>query len=594
MLYLARAGPVPEEALAIKMSHIARSSLIIAVFFGLEKVLGMLRNILIAQSFGLSSDLDAYNVANNLPDLIFALIIGGALAIALIPVLSETLEREGRPALWDLFTRIANLVFIVTALLSVVVALFAQPLVQRVIAPGFEAGQQLLVADLMRLNLIATLFFSLGGLLISGLQANQHFFLPALAPSMYDLGAFFGIIFLVPERGYQVGPVSLPAFGLGIRGLVIGTILGATLFFLIQLPGLAIYRFRWRPAINLGHPGVTRVLGLLGPRILMVLLIQVIFVAQDNLASFLGTGIVTALVYGWLIMQFPETVIGTTIGTVFLPTLSEQAARGGHIGIRPPLQRWLRWGLPFALALIMGVRRDDLVFLGPIAPETNQQLWAVKGLLLAALGLALLPRALKFPLPGSGSEFPESLQRALRAILALTIPTAALLMVVVRPFVSLLGFEDAGLELVTWTARAFLVGLVGHSLLEVSMRAFYAQQDAYTPLITYILLAAIYILAAAMLSPRLGAPGFGLANALAFTFEALLLWYLLKRCFPGRLAVGGTLRRALAGSAVAALLALGAMQLPLPGIPLALGAAGIGALGALPFIWPEMKLLLRL
>ncbi|HLA96978.1 MAG TPA: lipid II flippase MurJ, partial [Anaerolineales bacterium] len=312
------------------MSHIARSSLIIAVFFGLEKALGMLRNILVAQTFGLSSDLDAYNVANNLPDLIFALIIGGALAIALIPVLSETLEREGRPALWDLFAHIANLVFLITALLSVVVALFAEPLVQRVIAPGFEVEQQLLVADLMRLNLIATLFFSLGGLIISGLQANQHFLLPALAPSMYDLGAFFGIIFLVPERGYQVGPITLPAFGLGIRGLVYGTILGATLFFLIQLPGLAIYRFRWRPAIKLRHPGVTRVLALLGPRILMVLLIQVIFVAQDNLASFLSTGTVTALVYGWLIMQFPETVIGTTIGTAFLPTLSEQAARGGH------------------------------------------------------------------------------------------------------------------------------------------------------------------------------------------------------------------------------------------------------------------------
>ncbi len=582
------------ETLAIKMSHIARSSLIIALFFGLEKVLGMLRNILVAQVFGLSSDLDVYNVANNLPDLIFALIIGGALAIALIPVLSETLEKEGRPALWDVFARIANLVFLVTAVLSILVAIFAQPLVERVIAPGFNQEQQLLVAELMRLNLIATLFFSLGGLLISGLQSNQHFTLPALAPSMYDLGALFGILILVPQSGYQIGPFTLPALGLGVRGLVYGTILGATLFFVIQLPGLVIFRFRWSPAINLRHPGVMRVLSLLGPRILMVLLIQVIFIAQDNLASFLSTGTVTALVYGWMIMQFPETVIGTTIGTVFLPTLSEQAARGGHKGIRPALQRWLRWSLPVALLLIMGVRVQDLAFLGPLAPETNQQLWVLKGLLLATLGLALLPRVLKPALVGAGSDFPASLQRALRAILALSIPSAVLLMVVVKPFVGLLGFEEAGLDLVTWTARAFLVGMVGHALLEVSMRAFYAQQDAYTPLITYILLAAVYILAAAVLSTPLGAPGFGLANSLAFTSEALLLWYLLKRGYPGQLGVGRTLGRALLGALAGAIVALGIMQLPLPALPLAVGAAGLGGLAALPFIWSEIKLLLKL
>ena len=576
------------------MTRIARSTLIIAFFFGLEKVLGLLRNVLVAQTFGLSAALDAYNVANNLPDLIFALIIGGALSIALIPVLSETLEKEGRPALWELFARIANLVFLITALLSLLVALFAQPLVERLIAPGFDPEQQLLVAELMRLNLIATLFFSLGGLLISGLQANQHFILPALAPSLYDLGALFGILILVPEQGFQLGPLSLPAFGLGVHGMLYGTILGAALFFLVQLPALPAYRFRWIPAFNLRQAGVARVFSLLGPRILMVLLIQVVFIAQDNLASYLSTGTVTALVYGWMIMQFPETIIGTTIGTVLLPTLSEQAARGQHTGIRPALSRALRWGLPLAILLILGVRSQDLRFLGRLAPETNLQLWVAKGLLLAGMGIYLLPRLLKASLSAAAGEFPETLQRALRSILALTIPSAVLLMVVIRPFVSLLGFEAADLDLVAWTARAFLLGLVGHSLLEVSMRAFYAQQDAHTPLIAYIPLAAVYILAAAALSPELGAAGFGLANSLAFSCTALILWHLLARGFPGKLKVGGTLRRTLAGAGLAGAVAWGAMQLPLPALPLALGAAGLGALAALPFIWPEIRLLLKL
>ena len=118
----------------------------------------------------------------------------------------------------------------------------------------------------MRLNLFATLLFSLSGLVMAGLQANQHFWLPALAPSMYDLGTMFGVVILAPERGYQLGPITLPAFGLGVYGLVYGVILGAALFLLIQLPGLVRYNFRWKPVIGLNHPGVRQVLGLLGPR----------------------------------------------------------------------------------------------------------------------------------------------------------------------------------------------------------------------------------------------------------------------------------------------------------------------------------------
>jgi putative peptidoglycan lipid II flippase len=121
------------------MKHIARSTLIIAVFFSLEKVLGFLRSIAIARQFGLSAELDAFNAANNIPDLLFALISGGALAIAFIPVLSEYLETSGRPAAWDLFSRVANLFFILTAALSVLIALLARQLVNwgLGVAPGF-------------------------------------------------------------------------------------------------------------------------------------------------------------------------------------------------------------------------------------------------------------------------------------------------------------------------------------------------------------------------------------------------------------------------------------------------------------------------
>jgi putative peptidoglycan lipid II flippase len=121
--------------------------------------------VIIARQFGLSAELDSFNVANNLPDMLFALISGGALAMAFIPVLSEVLTQDGRKQAWDLFSRIANLAFIVTAGFCSVIALLASPIVrwELGIAPGFERSQQELVVSLMRLNLIATLIFSISG-----------------------------------------------------------------------------------------------------------------------------------------------------------------------------------------------------------------------------------------------------------------------------------------------------------------------------------------------------------------------------------------------------------------------------------------------
>jgi len=519
------------HAILSPMSHIARSMLIIAVFFGLEKILGFVRQVIIARTFGLSQELDAFNAANNLPDLLFALISSGAIAIAFIPVLSEFMETKGRRAAWDLFSRIANLLFLVTAGISLIIALLADQFVGWGIgiAPGFDVAQQALVADLMRLNLFATLFFSLAGLVIAGLQANQHFLLPALAPSMYDVGTLFGVLILVPETGYNLGPITLPAFGLGIHGLVYGVILGAFLFLGVQIPGLIRYKFRWTPAINLNHPGVHQVINLLGPRILTVFLIQLVFIGQDNLASRLTAGSVTALVYGWLIMQVPETMVGTAIGTALLPTISEQIAREDHI------------------------------------------------------------------------TFYQSLNHTLRVILALTLPGTVLLGVSITPVVSILGFDTAGTNLVVWTARAYLFGLIGHATLEVASRAFYAQQDARTPLITKALTAGLFIVLGIFLSPRLGAPGIGLANSLAFTGEAFLLLFLLYRQSSEILQIRKTLIRvglATLGSGLVVFFLN--QQIPLAslssikGLLLAGGALALGGVILLPFIWSELRILVKL
>jgi putative peptidoglycan lipid II flippase len=506
------------------MSRFARSTLIVAVFFGLEKVLGFVRQVITARQFGLSPQLDAFNAANNLPDLLFALISGGALAIAFIPVLTETLQKQDRQAAWDLFSRIANLVFLVTAAIAILLAALAGFLVQHVVTPGFPLEQQRLVANIMRLDLIATLIFSLSGLVIAGLQANQHFLLPAIAPSMYDLGMLFGVIILSPTTGYKLGPITFPAFNMGIYGLVYGSIIGAVMFLLIQLPGLIRYKFSWSPRIGWQHPGVRKVLVLMGPRVLTVLFIQLVFIATDNIASWLAPGSVSALVYGWLFMQVPETLVGTAIGTVLLPTISVQAA----------------------------FEQADL--------------------------------------------FRQSLNRALRIILAITIPAAVLVAVGLRPVVAILGFDAAGSEMVVWVSRGFMVGLIGQSLIEVAARAFYAQQNALVPLGASFLTMLVFVGLAIGLGYSLGAPGIALANSLAYTGEAALLWYLLSRRFAGVVSVRTTLLRAIPVAIGCGLLVTGLLRLPLPGPDIVIGvlALGVGGILAVPFILPELKLLVKM
>jgi putative peptidoglycan lipid II flippase len=341
---------------------------------------------------------------------------------------------------------------------------------------------------------------------------------------MYDIGMLFGVLILAPTEPYTFGPIQLPALGMGVYGLVYGTVLGALLFLGIQIPGLVHFRFRYTPKIGLRNPGVQQVLSLLGPRILTMLFIQLIFVATDNLGSRLAAGTISALAYGWLFMQVPETLIGSALGTALLPTLSEQAAR--------------------------------------------QEL----------------------------DSYRLALHKSLRVLLALCLPAAALIMTGIRPLVGLLGFDAQGSELVVWTTRAFLLGLAGHAMLEVAVRAYYARQNALIPLMAAGLTLLGFGVLAFVLGSRLGAAGIGIANSLAFSGEALLLWLLLERRFPGLLRVGGTLLRgALAGLLGAGLVyALLQVPLPVPYLLQTLLALGAGCVLVVPFIWPEIKLLVKL
>jgi putative peptidoglycan lipid II flippase len=493
--------------------------LLVASLFGLDKATGVVRQLLVAHQFGVGPALDAFNVAHNLPDLLLTLISGGALSLALIPVLSQTLADQGPEALWQLFSRVANLAFLATGLLSLGLAWFALPLVRWKygIAPGFDPRQQQLVAELMRWDLLATLIFSLSGLVLSALQSLQHFLLPALAPVFYNLGMIVGVLVLAPSRSVAVGPWALPAIGLGIRGLVFGGILGAGLHLAIQLPGLARFRFHYSFSFGWQDPLVARVARLMVPRIFSLGAVQIISTITGNLASFLGAGAVSALAYGWLIMQLPETMIGTAAGTVLLPSFAE---------------RWARGDVP---------------------------------------------------------AFNQAFARGLRLVLVLACAAGVSLSFLLPPLVSpIFGFDPRGTQLVVRAAQMYLVGLVGQCLLEIAARAFYARQDARTPLLASLVNLGLFLFAAPWLARVLGPGGIALANSLTFSAEALLLLGLLwhsGRRFPFLLTLGK------AGLTAALLIAVLQVwqRLGLSLLPFTLGGLALCALVSLPLLWPELR-----
>jgi len=507
------------------MSHFAKSTLIIAFFFGVDKVLAFARQLIFTNQFGLSYQLDVFNAANNIPDLLSALISGGALGVALIPVLSDYMQKSGRSAAWELFARILNLAFVVTAILAILLAMLAPWLIDTVIAPGFPPEQKALSVELMRLDLIAILVFSISGLAMAGLQANQHFILPALAPALYNIGQIFGGLVLSPETGYQIGGITLPHFGFGVHGLVYGVIIGAVLHLLIQIPGLIRYGFRWQPIVGLRTPGVKQVLVLMGPRVLTMFFIQVYFIARDNLASGLGEGSITALNLGWFIMQVPETLLGSAIAIALLPSISEIFARGEH------------------------------------------------------------------------EKFKETVNGAVRALLALTVPAAVLLSVGLRPLLARAfpAFDVSQLELVVWITRLYLAGLMGHALLEIASRSFYAQQNAAIPLYAAAVNSVAYIILAIALTSLMGAGGIALAGSIAFTAEALILLWLLGRRFQGLITSRDTLKRVgLATLASAAFVYAIVRWAPVPALFAALGGMAIGMLAVMLFSIPELRTFIKL
>ena len=321
--------------------QIARAAGVVMTGFVLSNLVGLLRQILVSRAFGTGSDLDAFNTASRLPELLFSLFAGGALASAFVPTFTGFLARGDRPGAWRLASSILNLIFLILTTLAILSAVLAPVLVRTLLAPGYQGGQVALAAALLRIMLLSSVIFGVSGLLMGVLNAEQHFWMPALAPSMYWLGMIGGVLFLSPA--------------IGILGLAWGVVSGALMHFLIQVPALFGRGARYSPWLGLRDAAVRHVVRLMGPRLLGVAVVQFNFLVNTILASGMPEGSLSAIVLAWAVMTMPQVVIAQAIAIASLPTFSAQVALGKLSELRDSLAGVLRGVLFLAIPASAGL-----------------------------------------------------------------------------------------------------------------------------------------------------------------------------------------------------------------------------------------------
>ncbi|MHB8629847.1 MAG: murein biosynthesis integral membrane protein MurJ [Aggregatilineales bacterium] len=337
----------PEAAPIPSVRQLARSTALVMGLLTVAKLISLLQKLIIVQRFGVGAEWDTFVAANQVPEQVFNLIAGGALTYAFIPVFGGFLTRGDTATAWRLASNVVNAVFAAALIIAVVIFVTAPWLVAHVVAPGFDAESAAQTVGLMRVLLISLLIFSVSGLTTGVLQSHQRFFLPALAPIVYDLGVLFGAAVL-----------SRP---FGVYGIAYGAVIGAAGHFLVQVPGLIAARARWRPTLNVRDPELRRVIRLMIPRAIGLGLLNINLLVAISLASGLGPGAPSAYSWGWALMQLPETLIGTAMGVVIFPTLSVFSAANDERAKRSALNgawRFILVGtIPAAVLMVVAGRQ---------------------------------------------------------------------------------------------------------------------------------------------------------------------------------------------------------------------------------------------
>ena len=382
---------------------IAKAAGILSLGNVASRTLGMVRQTIIADLFGASPFVSAFEVAAQVPTMIYDLLIGGLLSAALVPVFSDYASPQKRRELWHIFSVVVSLAVVMLSLIVILLELFA-PQVAWLLGSGFDAQLQAVTTKMIRIILPAVLFFGLSGMVTGLLYTLKRFTYPAFGAAIYNAGIITAALLLADK--------------VNIYSLALGILLGAMLQLAIQLPDLRDVRFAF--SLNLSHPALRRVAGLYLPIVLGLIISQIGIVIDSNLASRTGGESIAWMDYATRLIQLPIGLVSAAISLAILPTLSQYASEAASK--QPPIsnvkretsnvkrqasdfQRTLALGLKMVLMAIIPATIGLFILAAPIvallfqhgnfdAHDTAQTALALRyyllGLTFAAIDLPLV------------------------------------------------------------------------------------------------------------------------------------------------------------------------------------------------------------
>lgn len=322
---------IPPSPTPDSQATIARAAGLIALGNVSSRVLGLVRETVIAHYFGASGLVSAFTVASRLPTMIYDLLIGGMLSAALVPVFSELALRD-RDELWQAVSALLSLATVVLGGLVLLMELLA-PQIAWLLGSGYDAELLAITTRLIRIILPAVLLFGLSGIVTGLLYSLQRFTFPAFGATVYNLG----IVIAVP----------LLAGSLDIYSLAVGSVLGALIQLLIMLPDLRDVSLRFY--LNPRHPALRRILALYLPIALGLVISQIQVAVDTNLTSRTGEQSLAWMRDATTLIQFPHGLVSVAISLAVLPSLSRLSVRHDEAGYR----RTLAAGIRMVLVLIV-------------------------------------------------------------------------------------------------------------------------------------------------------------------------------------------------------------------------------------------------
>jgi putative peptidoglycan lipid II flippase len=364
---------------------IAAAAFIISLAGIASRILGLFRDRLLAGQFGAGDTLDAYYAAFRIPDLIYNIMIAGALSAAFIPVFTELIEKKNKDEAWEFSSGILSLQILIAGAVSIILIIFA-PWLMKLVTPGYTGEKFNLTVTLTRIMFLSPFLMGISGIIGGALVSFKKFLIYSLAPIFYNAGIIIGILFLVKPFG--------PA------GLAWGVVLGALLQLLVQYPVVKFSGFYFHPMLLSAwkNPSVRKMLKLTIPRTLTIAASQINFTIITGFASTLASGSLAVFFFANNIQSGPLGLFGVSFAIAVFPTLSAYAAREEQEKFIRAFSRTFRqvlfFVIPFSVFLIVLRAQVVRVILGTGKFNWDNTIMTFQVLGLLTIGLfaqSLLP-----------------------------------------------------------------------------------------------------------------------------------------------------------------------------------------------------------